>query len=98
MNGGQNQVVNFKLVSLAATGSSKGTVTDSLTGAAIAGATVILSNGLATLSDVSGNFNFAAVPYGTYTITASAVGYASQTQPLTIKPGHLTTINFQLAR
>jgi Carboxypeptidase regulatory-like domain/CarboxypepD_reg-like domain len=96
--GGQNQVVSFKLVSLTATGSIKGIVTNSVTAAPIAGATVNLSDGLATLTDLSGNFSFPAVLYGTYTITASALGYVSQSQPVTVKPGHLTTINFQLVR
>ncbi|HEX9097273.1 MAG TPA: carboxypeptidase regulatory-like domain-containing protein [Candidatus Dormibacteraeota bacterium] len=98
VNGGQNQPVNFKLVSLTATGSIKGTVTDNLTATAIAGATVSLSNGLATVTDANGNFSFPVVLYGSYTITASAAGYLSQGQPVTVKPGHLTTINFQLAR
>jgi hypothetical protein len=96
--GGQTQIVTFKLVSLTATGSIKGIVTDSVTAAAIAGATVRLSNGLATVTDLNGNFSFPAVLYGTYTITASAIGYVGQTQQVIVKPGHLTTINFQLAR
>ncbi len=98
VNGGQNQIVNFKLVSLTATGSIKGIVTDNVTATAIAGATVSLSNGLTTITDVSGNYSFPAVLYGTYAITAAAIGYVSQSQPVTVKPGHLTTINFQLAR
>ncbi len=98
VNGGQTLIVNFKLVSLTATGSIKGIVTDSVTAAAIADATVRLSNGLATVTDLNGNFSFPAVLYGTYTITASAIGYLGQTQQVIVKPGHLTTINFQLAR
>ena len=98
VNGGQNQLVNFKLVSLTATGSIKGIVTDNVTATAIAGATVSLSNGLTTITDVSGNYSFPAVLYGTYAITASAIGYVGQSQPVTVKPGHLTIINFQLAR
>ena len=98
VNGGQNQVVNFKLVSLTATGSIKGTVTDTATAKAIAGASVSLSNGLATVTDINGSFSFPVVLDGTYTITASALGYVAQSQPVTVKPGHLTTINFQLAR
>jgi hypothetical protein len=97
VNGGQTQNVTLKLVSLTATGSIKGMVTDSLTGAPIAGGTVKLSDGLATLTDVNGNFSFPAVAYGTYTITASAIGYLSHNQALTVKPGHQTTLNFQLA-
>jgi hypothetical protein len=98
VNGGQNQIVNFKLISLTATGSIKGIVTDNLTTKAIAGATISLSNGLATVTDVNGNFTFPAVLDGTYTITASAIGYVAQSQPVIVKPGHLTTVNFQLAR
>jgi hypothetical protein len=98
VNGGQNQVVSFKLVSVTATGSIKGIVADNATAAPIPGATVKLSNGLATTTDISGNFSFPEVLYGTYTITAWAIGYLGQSQPVTVKPGHLTTINFQLAR
>jgi hypothetical protein len=98
VNGGQNQIVNFKLISLTATGSIKGIVTDNLTTKAIAGATISLSNGLATVTDVNGNFSFSAVLDGTYTITASAIGYVAQSQPVIVRPGHLTTINFLLVR
>jgi Carboxypeptidase regulatory-like domain len=98
VNGGQNQIVNFKLVGLTATGSIKGMVTDNVTATAIAGATVSLSNGLTTITDVLGNYSFPAVLYGTYAITASAIGYVGQSQPVTVKPGHLTTLNFQLGR
>ena len=98
VSGGQNVVLSFKLVALTATGSIKGTVTDSVTAAAIVGATVRLSNGLVTVTDLNGNYSFAAVLYGNYTITASAIGHLSQSQPITVKPGHQTTLNFQLAR
>ncbi|HEY9288983.1 MAG TPA: carboxypeptidase-like regulatory domain-containing protein [Candidatus Dormibacteraeota bacterium] len=98
VSGGQSLVLSFKLVALTATGSIKGTVMDSVTAAAIAGATVGLSNGLVTITDLNGNYSFAAVLYGNYTITASATGYLSQSQPITVKPGHQTTLNFQLAR
>lgn len=95
VNAGQNQNVNFKLASLL--GSIKGTVTSSTAAAPIAGAAVTLSNGLAAVTDLSGNYSFAAVLSGNYSITASAVGFASQTQPVTVRPGHETTVDFQLA-
>lgn len=96
VNGGQTQIVSFKLVSLTATGSIKGVVTDSVTAAPIAGATVKLSDGWATITDLNGNFSFPAVLYGTYTITASAAGYLSQSQPVTVKAGHTTNIQINL--
>jgi hypothetical protein len=96
VNGGQNLGVTFKLVSLAATGGIKGSVTNRVTSAGIAGSTVTMSNGLVNVTDVNGAFSFPVVLYGTYTIMVSAIGYVSQTQSVTVKPGHTTTINFQL--
>jgi Carboxypeptidase regulatory-like domain len=96
VNGGQNLGVTFKLVSLTASGGIKGNVTNSVTSAGIAGATVTMSNGLTIVTDVNGAFSLPVVLYGTYTITVSAMGYVSQTQSVTVKPGHTTTINFQL--
>ncbi len=46
------------------------------TGEGIAGATVTLDTGATTTTDIRGLYRFTALPYGTYTITASAAGYA----------------------
>jgi len=96
VNGGQSVGVTFKLVSLTATGGIKGNVTNSVTSAAVVGATLALSNGLSAVTDLNGNFSFPVVLYGTYTLTASAVGYVTQSQSVTVKPGHTTTLNFAL--
>jgi len=96
VNGGQTLSVSFKLVSLTATGGIKGNVTNGVTSAAVVGAVVTLSNGLSTVTDVKGAYSFPVVLYGTYSISVSAVGYVSQTSSVTVKPGHTTTLNFQL--
>jgi len=67
----------------AASGSVAGFVTD-LTGAAIPGATVTLSNPLSGLkrtatSDASGAFRFGSLPFNHYHLAATANGFASAT-------------------
>jgi hypothetical protein len=93
---GQKATIGFRLVSVAAYGSLTGRVVDSATRAPIAGATVTLSDGLIRTTDLSGNFSFAIVLNGTYTVTVSALGYVTQTKSVTITPGHTTTVLFLL--
>jgi hypothetical protein len=95
---GQKATIGFRLVSMAAFGSLTGRVIDSATRAPIAGATVTLSSGLIRTTDLSGNFSFAIVLNGTYTVSVSAVGYLTQTKSVTITPGHTTTVLFVLTR
>lgn len=93
---GQKATIGFRLVSVAAFGSLTGRVVDSATRAPIAGATVTLSDGLIRTTDLSGNFSFAIVLNGTYTVTVSALGYVTQTKSVTVTPGHTTTVLFLL--
>lgn len=94
---GQSLIVNFKLVSITAYGSLSGTVTDAATRAPIAGATVMLSNGMIRTTDLNGNFSYSIVLNGSYTLTVSALGYVSQNLSVTIKPGHTTTVQVALS-
>jgi hypothetical protein len=95
---GQRLPVNFRLVSITAYGSLTGTVTDVLTGAPIAGATVALSDGMMRLTDVNGNFAYSIVLNGSYALTVSAVGYATQSQSVTVKAGHNTNVQVALSQ
>ena len=95
LKAGQQLTLNFKLVSITGYGSLAGTVTDAVTNAPIVGATVKLSNGLIRTTDLNGNFSYPIVLTGTYTLTVSALGYVSQSQPVTIKSAH--TSNVQIA-
>jgi hypothetical protein len=54
-----------------------GTITDSASGAAVAGAKVTAGDSTAT-TDAAGKYDL-SVPAGTYTVTATAYGYTSQT-------------------
>ncbi|TMF24510.1 MAG: hypothetical protein E6H90_12410 [Chloroflexi bacterium] len=98
VNGGQKTNVVFRLASVTAFGSLSGSVTDSLSKAPIVGATVSLSDGMVRVTDVNGNFSFAIVLSGSYTLTVSAVGYVTQSQVVTVKTGHATSVQISLAR
>ncbi len=80
------------------TGSIGGTVTDGT--AAIANATVVVEG--TTLSDTTaadGTYTIADVPVGTYTVTASAGGYQSQSvNNVTVTKDATTTVNFALSQ
>jgi len=89
-------------VQLTTTGRVTGSVTGA-GGAALSGATVTLQGGnLPTTdtvsTDASGNYTSNWDPIGTYTVTCSAAGYASQTvSGVTISTGGLTTVNCTLS-
>ncbi|MFF3874247.1 carboxypeptidase regulatory-like domain-containing protein [Streptomyces sp. NPDC001978] len=73
-----------------------GTVTNSATGAPIAGATVSIGDHDVT-TDAHGNYAL-NVPIGTYTVTASAYGYASKSVTgVSVADGATVSENFSLA-
>lgn len=69
-----------------------GTVTDATSGTAIAGASVTAGNITAT-TDAGGSYNMSIAP-GTYTVTASAAGYAGISATVTVTSGGTITLNF----
>jgi hypothetical protein len=73
-----------------------GTVTSNASKQPIAGATLTLSNGATTTTDSLGNYVFANVGAGTYTVTASASGFTSSTQSVALSTGVSATANFAL--
>ncbi|HEV2029129.1 MAG TPA: carboxypeptidase regulatory-like domain-containing protein [Candidatus Dormibacteraeota bacterium] len=64
-----------------------GKVTDAVTAAAIAGATVSLNNGATTTTDANGNYLFGGLAAGTYTVTASASGHSPGSVSATVSTG-----------
>ncbi len=80
-------------------GSITGKVIDAETGLSVSGATVSYTSGGVTVSatsDVNGNYTLTGVAEGSYTITASAAGFASQSTLVTVGPGSTVTQNFAL--
>lgn len=79
--------------------SSSGSITGSVkttAGAAIAGASVGFGGGTAT-TDANGNYTLTGVPVGTIQLVASASGFQSVTQSVTVNGGATSTANFTLA-
>ena len=81
----------------------QGTVTE-VGGGSLAGATVVLSDGVASwtvpsANDPVGAFAFSDVPPGAYTLTATREGAFATVLPVTVEPGaDLTGVTLQLAR
>ena len=56
------------------------------------------STALRVTTDVDGNYRIIGVPAGTYTVTASYLGYTSQTQAsVDVKAGYTRQLNFTLS-
>lgn len=79
-------------------GGVTGTVTDSVTHAAIANATVTCTcQAAGTTTNSSGTYAFTLITPGSYTVTVTATGYTGQTSaPFSVNAGAATTQNFQL--
>jgi hypothetical protein len=79
--------------------SGSGSITGSVkntSGGAIVGASVGFGGGTAT-TDVNGNYTLTGVPVGTVQLVASASGFQSATQSVTVSGGNTSTANFTLA-
>lgn len=80
------------------TGSISGHVTDSATGGALAGATVVITGGPSTTTDALGAYSFGGLAAGSYDLTASKVGYVSGSATgVVVTAGSTTTRDFALA-
>lgn len=79
-------------------GGVTGTVTDSVTHAAIPNASVTCTcHGPGTTTNSSGVYTFTLIAPGSYTVTVTATGFTGQTSgPFSVNPGATTTQNFQL--
>jgi len=76
----------------------KGTVVNNLLGTAIAGATVSLSpGGWSAKTSPTGTFAFPDLSPGTYTVTASAPGYRSTSEILSVSGGETLNIVIRLS-
>lgn len=77
----------------------RGTVVDEA-GALIPGANVVIDDGrgrrFSTQSDELGRYRFAAVAPGSYTLTATAAGFAPLTRPAVIKTVQVQTLDLSL--
>ncbi|HEY6908723.1 MAG TPA: carboxypeptidase regulatory-like domain-containing protein, partial [Myxococcales bacterium] len=86
-------------VQLSTSGKIVGNVTGN--GVALSGATVAISGGQIAVNqsvqtDATGHYDEGWVPIGSYTVTCSASGFSTQSQPATVSTGATTTINCAL--
>ena len=82
----------------AARGTLIGVVADKSTGEPLSGAAIVIEGTrLGALADEDGTYRVARVPVGTYSVTASMVGYKPVTEDeVTIQTNETSTVNFQL--
>jgi len=77
-----------------------GQVVDAVTGAAVAGASVVLNGGVLTAqTDANGNFRVTPVPTGDWDYVVTAAGYVSTgllSNPAPLGPGEQRIIRVQL--
>ena len=82
------------------TGNIAGRVTDAVTGDGINGAIIsMIGQTVATtgtVNGITGAYVIQDIPIGEYTLTASATGYQSSSQDVTVASGETTTANFAL--
>ncbi|MEO8030120.1 MAG: TonB-dependent receptor, partial [Gemmatimonadota bacterium] len=83
--------------SASAQGSISGTVSDSGTGAAVAGAVIVVSGTrLNATSAVDGHYTIADVPAGSQTVQIRAIGYAAVQRGVLVTDGQAATADFSL--
>ncbi|MBT8397944.1 MAG: TonB-dependent receptor plug domain-containing protein, partial [Gemmatimonadetes bacterium] len=84
-------------VSAQATGTVTGVVTNAVSGETIAGAQIsVPGTTLGTLANNVGRFVMINVPAGAQTVQAEFIGFATQTQQITVPSGGNVVINFEL--
>jgi hypothetical protein len=87
------------LVAQSNVGQLHGKVTDT-SGAALPGSDVEIrrptGGARRTVTDAKGEFSFAGLQPGSYSVTASLRGFRSETKPATVAAGSVTTITFAL--
>lgn len=79
-----------------ASGSIAGVVIDDSNGNPIQGASASTDSGQSDTTDAGGNYLLTSVPTGTRTVTVSASGYDSASQPAPVSDGVTSTLNFTL--
>ena len=96
----QTRIASFTLPGCGAaptTGGVSGTVTDSVTAAAISGATVQIAGGASTSTNSLGQYAFSGLAPNTYSLSASKTGYTtSAPKSSVVTAGNTTTTNFAL--
>ena len=90
-------IISLPLVVKAQTGTVAGMVNDATSGEALAGANVVVEGtNLGAAADAGGSYLIENVPAGTYTVTASVIGYQSSSRNVSTGEGTVV-VNFSLS-
>lgn len=82
---------------LAQTGSLSGQIIDGSTGDVLPGANVFIEDArLGAAADITGSYKIANIPAGTYTVTASFIGFRQHNRTIEIVADQEVTANFEL--
>jgi TonB-linked SusC/RagA family outer membrane protein len=85
------------IASAQATGTIRGTVTDSTNSRGVPGVQVtVIGTTRGTITNDDGAYTLAAIPAGAVTVRAQRLGYASRTQAVSVPAGGIATANFSL--
>lgn len=79
------------------TGALTGRVVDAASSSALSGVTVTVAGATSTTTNSNGDYAFASITNGTYSVTFSKSGYTSQTKTVTISGGQSTKADVALA-
>ena len=93
VTGGQTTSLD---VAMSRPGDISGVVTNSGTGAALAGVTVGYPGGV-TVTDSTGHYAINGLPAGSHDLTFAATGFVSADRTATVTAGSVTTLDVQLA-
>jgi hypothetical protein len=80
-----------------AVGSVAGSVISLTSGVDIPNAALSIDTGQSTNSDAFGDYSIGNVPVGSRTVTVTASGFDSQTEPASVTENNSTTVDFQLS-
>jgi iron complex outermembrane receptor protein len=87
----------FPFLLWAQTGTITGRVTEVSAGDPLPGANVVVEGTtFGAAADADGNFIILNLPAGTYTVTASVIGYTPMSQGVTVLAGETVTMTFTL--
>ena len=82
---------------LSAQGTIRGKLTDGQNGEVLIGANVVIQDPYrGVMCDLDGNYSIENLPYGTYDLVGSFIGYTAQSIQVTVQDDEVIIQNFQL--
>ncbi len=94
---GATTTLDFSLDVASSPGGITGHVTDAAAGSGIPGASVTFSGG-STSTDQNGAYSFSGVVPGTYSVSAAAAGFLTQTSNVVVSSGTVAQLDLALSR